>query len=248
MFKDCHISGSVLVAAINLAAAKATQSSVTAMSPYPPLNVRIVTPRLELHGATDDLLERLAPLVHAGKANDDPPPYDDPFWAYEPDPDLRVNKWLQGIWRGRGTVTPDRWRLHFVVMVDGEPVGMQDLIGDEFDTFGTVETFSWLSSDVRSRGIGTEMRSAILHLAFEGLDAAEACSEAGLTNAGSNGVSERLGYERNGTAWATCDGKPDLGQRWRLLRSTWEANRRDDILMHGIEECRSAFGIARSDP
>ena len=214
------------------------------MSPYPPLDVRIVTPRLELHGATDDLLGRLAPLVRAGKANDDPPPYDDPFWAYEPDPDIRVNKWLQGIWRGRGTVNPDRWRLHFVVMVDGEPVGMQDLIGDGFDTFGTVESFSWLSSDVRLRGIGTEMRSAILHLAFEGLGAAEAGSEAGMDNVGSNGVSERLGYERNGTAWATCDGKPDLGQRWRLLRPTWEANRRDDISMHGIEECRFALGIA----
>jgi RimJ/RimL family protein N-acetyltransferase len=218
--------------------------SVAAMSPYPPLNVRVITPRLELHGATDDLLERLAPLVHAGKADDDPPPYDDPFWAYESDPDRRVNKWLQGIWRGRGTVNPDRWRLHFVVMVDDEPVGMQDLIGDGFDTFGTVETFSWLSSDVRTRGIGTEMRSAILHLAFEGLGAAEAHSEAGMDNAGSNGVSERLGYERNGTAWATCDGKPDLGQRWRLLRPTWETIRRDDISMHGIEECRSALGIA----
>lgn len=126
---------------------------VPSLSPYPPLNVRVVTPRLELRGATDDLLERLAPIVRAGKANADPPPYDDPFWAYEPDPDVRVHKWLQGIWRGRGTVQPELWRLHFVVIVDGEPIGMQDLIGDQFASFGTVETFSWLSSDARQRGI-----------------------------------------------------------------------------------------------
>lgn len=215
------------------------------MSLYPPLDVRVATPRVELHGATDNLLERVAPLVRAGKADDDPPPYDDPFWAYEPDPDQRVRQWLRGIWRGRGTVTPERWRLHFVVMVDDEPVGMQDLIADQFSVFGTVETFSWLSSDARQRGIGTEMRSAVLHLAFEGLGAREAGSEANVDNAGSNGVSERLGYERNGTAWATCDGKPVLGQRWRLERGAWEARRRTDITMNGVDGCRDALGIGR---
>lgn len=212
-------------------------------SPYPPLDVRIVTPRLELRGATDDVLARLAPLVRAGKADADPPPYDDPFWAYEPDPDRRVNRWLQGIWRSRGTVTDDRWRLHFAVMVDGEPVGMQDLIGSSFTTFGTVESFSWLSSDIRHRGIGTEARSAIVHLAFEGLGATEAHSEANANNASSNAVSERLGYERNGTAWATCKGEPVLGQRWRLLRPVWEERRRDDIELHGVAECRVALGL-----
>lgn len=212
------------------------------MSLYAPLHVHIETPKLELRGATDDLLERLAPLVRAGKAMDDPKPYDDPFWAYEADPDVRVEKWLQGVWRGRGTVAPDRWRLHFVVIVDGEPVGMQDLMGDGFATFGTVESFSWLSTDVRQRGIGTEMRAAIMHLAFEGLGAKEAHSEANIDNAGSNGVSERLGYERNGTSWATCDDKPVLGQRWRLSRETWQASKRTDIVMSGVAECRATLG------
>lgn len=159
------------------------------------------------------------------------------------DPDVRVQKWLQGVWRGRGTVKPERWRLAFVVIVDGEPIGMQDLIGDEFDSFGTVETFSWLSSDVRQRGIGTEMRSAVLHLAFEGFGAKEAHSEANADNAGSNGVSERLGYDRNGTAWATCDGQPVLGQRWRLVHEIWATRRRDDITMSGVEECCAALGL-----
>ena len=214
------------------------------MSLYPPLDMRIVTPRLQLHGASDDLLEQLAPLVRAGKADDDPQPYDDPFWAYETDPEKRVNLWLRGVWRGRGTVRPGGvWRLQFVVMIDGEPVGVQDLIGDDFDDFGTVETHSWLSSDVRGRGIGTETRSAILHLAFDGLGAKEAHSEANVSNRGSNGVSERLGYERNGTAWATCAGEPCLGQRWKLTRESWVAGRRDDIVMSGVAECRSVLGL-----
>ena len=214
------------------------------MSLYPPLDVRVVTPRLELCGATDELLERLAPFVRAGKATADPPPWDDPNAFYEPDPEVRVHQWLRGIWRGRGTVRPDAWRLNFVVIAGEEAIGMQDLIGDEFDSFGTVESSSWVSSDVRRRGIGTEMRSAILHLAFEGLGAEEAHSEAAVDNVGSNGISERLGYERNGTAWATHDGQPVLGQRWRLGRETWAAQRRNDIAMSGVEKCRAALGLA----
>lgn len=165
--------------------------------------------------------------------------------SVKPDPDIRVQQWMRSVWRGRGTVRPDAWRLYSVVFVDGEPVGQQDLTGNEFDAFGTVESTSWVSSDVRQRGIGTEMRSAILHLAFDGLGAAEAHSEGAVDNVGSNTVSERLGYERNGMAWATHQDKPVLGQRWRLERATWQARRRDDITMSGVAECRTALGIAQ---
>lgn len=220
---------------------------IAPMSTYPPLDLRVVTPRLELRGATDDLLEQLASVVRLGKATADPPPWDDPSAFYESDPDMRVWTWLQGIWRGRGRVGPELWRLYFVVIVDGEPVGMQDLTGNEFDSFGTVETTSWVSSDARQRGIGTEMRAAVLHLAFDGLGAEEAHSEAAVDNVGSNGVSERLGYERNGTAWATHQGQPVLGQRWRLDRETWAAKRRNDIELSGIEGCCAVLGLQHSD-
>ena len=217
------------------------------MSLYAPLDVWVSTPRLELRGATDELLETLAPLVAAGKATAEPPPWDDPSAFYENDPEVRVAKWLQGVWHARGTVRADAWRLAFIVVVDGEPVGQQDLTGSDFDSFGTVESTSWVSTDVRRRGIGTEMRAAILHLAFKGLGAAEAHSEGAFDNVGSNAVSERLGYERNGVAWATHQGKPVLGQRWRLNRTTWELNRRSDITMTGIAECRQVLGIDLDD-
>ncbi len=210
---------------------------------YPPLNVRVVTPRLELRGATDEMLERLAPLVAEGKATAEPAPWDDPSSFYTEDPELRVQQWMRGVWRGRGTLRPDAWRLYFVVMVDGEAVGSQDITGNDFDAFGTVETTSWVSSDVRQRGIGTEIRAAILHLAFEGLGAQEAHSEAGVENHGSNGISQRLGYEPNGMSWATHQDQPVLGQRWRLLRERWEADRRDDIQLFGVQACREALGL-----
>ena len=214
------------------------------MNSYPLFDVRVTTPTLELRGATDELLDELAEAVRAGRTHADPPPYDDPMSFYEEDPDLRVAKWLRGIWRGRGHVEPDGWRLYFVVMVGGRPVGEQSLTGAAFSTLGTVTTFSWLSSDLRGRGLGQEMREAVLHLAFDGLGAKEAGSDAFLDNAGSNAVSRRLGYEPNGFDWATRQGEPALLNRWRLTREHWEARRRDDITLHGVEACHTHLPLS----
>ena len=209
------------------------------MRNYPLLDLRVSTPTLELRGATDELLDRLADVVRAGRTAADPPPYDDPISFYEPDPDLRVAKWLRAIWRGRGKADPDSWRLYLAVVVDGEPVGMQDIFGVGFSTFGTVTTFSWLSSDHRGRGLGREMREAVLHLAFDGLAAKEATSEAFVDNHGSNAISRRLGYEPDGTDWATRHGEPVVLNRWRLTRHTWEQHRRDDIRFENVDACQA---------
>ena len=214
------------------------------MRSYPLLDVRVSTPTLEFRGATDDMLDQLADLVRAGKTHADPAPYDDPMSFYEPDPDLRVAKWLRSIWRGRGKVEPDSWRLYFVVVVDGRPVGMQDLIGVSFSTFRTVTSFSWLATDQRGRGLGHEMRAAILHLAFDGLGAMEAGSDAFVDNHASNTISRDLGYEPNGSEWATRQGEPALLNRWRLTRDNWEQRRRDDIQLHNIEACRTFLPLS----
>ena len=71
---------------------------------YPPLQIRVKTPRLELVGAADEMLAELAPLVRDGKVFAEPAPYDDPMSFYESDPDVRVSRWLQSVWRGRGAV------------------------------------------------------------------------------------------------------------------------------------------------
>jgi RimJ/RimL family protein N-acetyltransferase len=213
------------------------------MRNYPLLEVRVSTPTLELRAATDELLDELADLVRAGKTHADPAPYDDPMSFYETDPDLRVAMWLRAIWRRRGVVEPDAWRLYFVVMVDGRPVGEQSLTGVDFSTLGTVTSFSWLSTDERGRGLGREMRAAILHLAFEGLGAREAGSDAFVDNQASNGISQKLGYEPNGFDWATRQGQPALLNRWRLTRDAWQLRRRDDIRLHDVEACRAMLPL-----
>jgi RimJ/RimL family protein N-acetyltransferase len=209
---------------------------------YPPLNVEVRTSRLTLAGASDELLERLVPLVRAGIADAEPWPFDDPTSFYTDSPQ-REWQWLRAIWAGRARVSPDWWRLYFAVLADGEPVGMQDLTGKDFTRFGTVSSFSWLAPGRRGQGLGKEMRAAILHLAFAGLGAREAGSDAFVDNAASNGVSRALGYEPNGTDWDTRRGEPARIQQWRLTRDAWERFRRGDIELAGVGECLPVLGI-----
>lgn len=207
------------------------------MNGYPPLRLSVRTPVLALRSASDSLLEELAPLVHAGQAGAEPPPYDDPISLYEEDPDLRVARWLEGIWRARGSMSTERRRLCLVVLVDGRPVGVQDLVAEDFAAFGSVSTFSWLASDLRGRGLGREMRAAVLHLAFNGLEAGEARSDAFVDNVGSNAVSRSLGYTPNGLDWATRRGEPGQLQRWRITADQWRPTRRADIDLDGAQAC-----------
>jgi len=212
-------------------------------SSYPPLNIVVRTPKLLLVGATDEWLERLIPTVQRGVIDDNAAPFDDPMSLYAPSPE-REWRWLRGIWAGRGHVSPNFWRLYFVVVVEGEAVGMQDVVGVDFATYASVTTFSWLSPDVRGLGLGREMRSAALHLAFLGLSAREATSEAFADNAASNSVSQRLGYQPNGTAWATRRGEPALLQRWRLTRENWASERRTDIDLDGVDAALPVLGAS----
>jgi len=214
----------------------------TTVSSYPPLNVQVHTPRLSLLGATDDLLEQLVPAVRKGVATAPPWPFDDPMSLYKDSPD-REWAWFRAVWSGRSRVSDSFWRLYFVVVVDGEPVGMQDLVGVDFSSLGTVTTFSWLSPEARGLGLGKEMRQAVLHLAFEGLGARQADSEAFVDNHASNRVSQAVGYLPNGLSWATRRGEAAEMNRWRLTRKLWSEVRRDDLELVGVADCAPALGI-----
>ena len=83
-------------------------------------------------------------------------------------------------------------------MLEDRPIGIQELRATGFATLRTVETGSWLGRAFQGKGIGTEMRAAVLALAFDGLGAEVATSGAIDGNAASRRVSEKLGYEPNG--------------------------------------------------
>ena len=62
-----------------------------------------------------------------------------------------------------------------------------------------VATGSWIGLRHQGRGIGTEMRAAVLSFAFDHLGAVRARSAAFVDNPASLRVSEKLGYRRDGT-------------------------------------------------
>jgi RimJ/RimL family protein N-acetyltransferase len=105
----------------------------------------------------------------------------------------------------------------------------------------SVETGSWLGRAYQGQGIGREMREAILHLAFAGLDAQEALSGAFEDNASSLATSRAVGYEENGEARNRRREGSGRTIRFRLGRPAWERRRRTDIEIVGLEECLDMF-------
>jgi RimJ/RimL family protein N-acetyltransferase len=98
-------------------------------------------------------------------------------------------------------------------------------------------TGSWVARAQQGRGIGTEMRQAVLHLGFAGLGALAAETAAFHDNAASLGVTAHLGYEPNGETVELRRGTADRMLRFRMPRERWEANRRRDIRIAGLAPC-----------
>jgi RimJ/RimL family protein N-acetyltransferase len=84
----------------------------------------------------------------------------------------------QTYWHSLGTWRPESWNLPLTVSVDGAPVGVQTIEADDFAARRTVTSSSWLVTAARGRGIGRQMRIAVLALAFDVLRAEVAESSA----------------------------------------------------------------------
>ncbi len=209
---------------------------------WPFFGLTVTTPRLTLVYPTDELIAELVAVADDGIHD----PQRSPFvstWSMEP-PEQRVLSMLQFHWSSRASLEPDDWKVPFAVIVDGEVVGSQDAFARKFPKTRTVTTGSWLGQAHQGCGIGTEMRSAILHLLFEGFGAEVAQTEAFASNPASIGVTEKLGYQPNGEgAEVRSDGAVDRSLRYRLTRAEWEANRRDDITINGLEPCLPLMGL-----
>lgn len=212
---------------------------------WPLFGLRVRTPRLELRYPDDDLAAAVAEVAVEGIHD----PGFRPFlrdWDAVPPPHQQRNT-LQHLWNARATWTPTGWHCPLVVLVDGEPAGVQGLLADDFGALRVVGSLSWLGRRHQGRGIGTEMRAAILHLAFAGLDALRAESGAWHDNGPSLGVSRKLGYRENGDRWRLRGGTRDREVLLALTRADWEKRRRDDIELVGLEPCLPFFGAVEAE-
>ena len=136
------------------------------------------------------------------------------------------------------------WSLQFVVVADGAVIGTQEVGATRFATLREVSTGSWLGRTHHGNGYGTEMRAAVLDLAFDGLGAEYATSEAFEDNAASYRVSRKLGYVDDGIARHVVRDKPVVGRRLRLDRAGWAASRRVPVKVVGLAPCLPMFGLA----
>ncbi|MDQ1617191.1 MAG: hypothetical protein QOJ60_3130 [Actinomycetota bacterium] len=156
----------------------------------------------------------------------------------------------QTYWRHYGSWTADAWRLNFVVRLDGELVGEQELEGNDFLTTRTVDTSSWLVSRFRGQGLGKQMRTAVLALAFGPLAAEAAITSAWHDNGASLGVSRALGYQPNGVSLDPREPdrtRADTMVHLRLTRADWLAGgRAKGVTIDGFEPCRPLFGLVGS--
>ena len=213
------------------------------MSWWPLFGLTIRTPVVELRYLDDDLLEQLADLAAGGIHPDDFMPFGVPWSRAEP-PELQ-RRVLQWQWGQRSRITPGSWTLGFATVVDGEVLGTQDLHAEAFAVTRSVSTGSWLGQAHQGKGIGKEMRSAVLHLAFAGLGADVAHTSAFADNPQSLGVTRSLGYEPNGWRVDDREGRASKHELWVMTRDRWLEHRRDDITIDGLtDDVRSLLGLA----
>jgi RimJ/RimL family protein N-acetyltransferase len=165
-------------------------------------------------------------------------------WQSEREHRARVLVYQQ-YWRTMGTWSPTSWDLAFAVEHDGELVGVQSFEAEEFPRLRTVDSGSWLVPEVRGRGIGVAMRTAVLGLAFDRLGAVAAISSARTDNPASLGVSRRIGYRPNGVSLTnTPTGVAEL-THLRLTAEQWrESGLGGEVTVHGWDGCAPWFGAA----
>jgi RimJ/RimL family protein N-acetyltransferase len=138
---------------------------------------------------------------------------------------------------------PESWTLELGVWADGELIGTQALRGERFALLRTVDTGSWLAQRFQGRGYGTEMRVAVLTLAFVRLGACAATSGAFEDNPASKRVSEKLGYQAVGEQFFTPRGERVRELVFRLERDEWERRGHLPVEIVGLEPCLPLFGL-----
>jgi RimJ/RimL family protein N-acetyltransferase len=213
--------------------------------PYWPLFDLVVrTPRLTIRYLDDELAVALAALAGRGIHDPDFMPFAVP-WTDAESPDLERDA-LRFYWRCRAETGPAQWSIQFATFEGELLVGSTNLLATGFPVKRSFETGSWLGRQHQGRGIGTEMRTATLHIGFLTLDALVATTGAFADNAPSLGVTRKLGYEPNGVEHQDRRGERAEIRRFRMTRRHFlDHVRRDDVEIDGGDGVRELLGVAR---
>jgi RimJ/RimL family protein N-acetyltransferase len=204
---------------------------------------------LDLRLPDDDDLSTLAALAEAGVHDPGVQPFSMAWTDVEPA--ARARSVLQYHWGCLGNWSPDAWTLNLVVVRDRVVVGTQGLSAKDYRIVREVGTGSWLGRQHQGQGTGTAMRAAVLALAFDGLGADFALSEAFTDNPASLRVSRKLGYADDGMDRLVIRGRAAECRRLRISRAAWLAAGGavglglGEVAIDGLEPCLPLFGLGQ---
>jgi RimJ/RimL family protein N-acetyltransferase len=208
----------------------------------PLYGLRLRTDRLELRWPDEEELIELAQLAQTGVHDPDEMPFVVPWTDGIGAPGF-VQRFVQFHLGKRRDWAPEHWSLELAVWCADEPIGVQSMESKAFDETRVVKTGSWLAQRFHGQGFGTEMRAAVLELAFHGLGAHAALSSVLDGAEASLHVSQKLGYVDDGEEWVQVRGQPRRDRRLRLTRDAWIDRERISVRISGLERCFPLFGL-----
>lgn len=212
---------------------------------WPLFGLRLATERLTLTPVADTDLDDLTALAQEGIHPPGVPPFSN-LWTDRIGSDFELG-FAQYFWAQRARWSPGSWTLPFAVRWNDQLVGVQQIESKDFAVLRTVSTGSWLGHSFQGSGLGTEMRSAVLSFAFDGLKGEVATTGAYDYNAASIRVSEKLGYERNGVRRDNVRGAAAEAVLFRMTRESWAGRPRLRVRIEGLEPCRALFGAGSAE-
>ena len=204
---------------------------------WPAAGLHVHAGDVELRWIDDELLVQLAELAASGIHAPDYMPFTYP-WSRGSREQVMRNV-LAYQWEARQHVGPGKLVLEMAVLHRGVPVGVQAASGRDYSVLRSVETGSWLAASAQGQGLGTMMRTAMLHLLFDGLDAAVVASTAYADNHASNRVSLKTGYLPDGSTLAVRDGQAAVLNRYVMYAQRFEQFRDESVVVSGADAVRA---------
>jgi len=205
----------------------------------PLYGLRLCTPRLELRLGDAEEVHALGALAQHGIHPAEEMPFSVPWTDGSDEPGF-VSAVAEYHREQLANWTPNEWHLNFLVWADGDLVGTQEVYAVDFAVTRKVATGSWLGAAYQGRGIGTEMRAAVLEFGFTGLGARSAESAWLVGNHSSRRVSEKLGYRTVGTRAERPRGVDVIATVMLLDRQDWRSP--ISVQVDGLDPARSLFG------
>jgi RimJ/RimL family protein N-acetyltransferase len=211
---------------------------------WPPFGLSITCGPLSLRAMRDQDLPELVAAAAEGIHGDDLRPFPR-AWAGQPP--LELGRDLASrYWKHRATFGPDDWGLPLVGRLEGKVIGVQGAEALRYPVLRTPDTFSWLTSSVQGRGIGTLMRQAICAFLFDELDAHAITSGAYADNPASAAVSRKVGYVANGTKLELRDEQAAEHHKFILTRERF-VRPHHPVVIEGGAALRALVGVPRPE-